>query len=156
MYVFLGWNLGSLLMTGLAYFLRDWVKMQLSFAIISLSLILCYFLVRVSYKNGALKFQVRSFLRSPNHPVGWCKMEILKEPRKFTRKLLIETATSWKERERIHLRDIFHSWSRELKKQKPQIQRARGTKKIAICNFWVKVSRKTTQNEKNLVINSLL
>lgn len=40
-----GWNLGSLLMTLMAYFIRDWPHLQLAFAILSLTLILFFFLV---------------------------------------------------------------------------------------------------------------
>ena len=40
-----GWNIGSLLMTFLAYFIRSWSNLQLSFAFISLVLVSYYFLV---------------------------------------------------------------------------------------------------------------
>lgn len=41
----LGWNLGSIVMTLLAYLLRDWSSLQLSFAIASLFLISYFFFV---------------------------------------------------------------------------------------------------------------
>ena len=40
-----GWNIGSLLMTFLAYLIRSWSHLQLSFACISLVLVSYYFLV---------------------------------------------------------------------------------------------------------------
>merc|ERR1712223_1104348 len=40
-----GWNIGSLLMTFLAYFIRSWSNLQSSFAFISLVLVSYYFLV---------------------------------------------------------------------------------------------------------------
>ena len=41
----IGWNSGSLVMTSLAYWLRSWWKLQISFAVLSLPLMLFYFLV---------------------------------------------------------------------------------------------------------------
>ena len=41
----LGWNIGSLVMTSLAFLLRSWWKLQISFAVLSLPLLLFYFLV---------------------------------------------------------------------------------------------------------------
>ena len=40
-----GWNIGSLLMTLLAYNIRNWQNLQLSFASISLVLVSFFFLV---------------------------------------------------------------------------------------------------------------
>ena len=40
-----GWNVGSLIMTLLAYLLRSWWKLQLAFAVFSLLLSVYYFLV---------------------------------------------------------------------------------------------------------------
>ncbi len=40
-----GWNIGSLGMILLAYLIRDWVYMQLSFAAFASLLVLFYFLV---------------------------------------------------------------------------------------------------------------
>ena len=54
-----GWNIGSLLMTLLAFWLRSWWKLQLSFAIGSLLLVFYYFLVPESprwlLENGKSK-----------------------------------------------------------------------------------------------------
>ena len=41
----IGWNSGSLVMTSLAYWLRSWWKLQILFAVLSLPLMLFYFLV---------------------------------------------------------------------------------------------------------------
>ena len=43
--IVLGWNVGSLIMTLLAYLLRSWWKLQLAFAVFSLLLSVYYFLV---------------------------------------------------------------------------------------------------------------
>lgn len=40
-----GWNIGSLIMTLMAYFIRDWQHLQLSFAVTSIFLISYFFLV---------------------------------------------------------------------------------------------------------------
>ena len=40
-----GWNTGSLVMTSLAFWLRSWWKLQIAFALLSLPLLLFYFLV---------------------------------------------------------------------------------------------------------------
>ena len=59
MFSFVGWNIGSLLMTLLAFLLRSWRKLQLSFAIGSLLLVFYYFLVPESprwlLENGKSK-----------------------------------------------------------------------------------------------------
>ena len=59
MFSFVGWNIGSLLMTLLAFWLRSWWKLQLSFAIGSLLLVFYYFLVPESprwlLENGKSK-----------------------------------------------------------------------------------------------------
>ena len=59
MFSFVGWNIGSLLMTLLAFWLRSWRKLQLSFAIGSLLLVFYYFLVPESprwlLENGKSK-----------------------------------------------------------------------------------------------------
>ena len=39
------WNIGSLLMTMMAYFIRDWAHLQLSFAVLSLFLVSYFFCV---------------------------------------------------------------------------------------------------------------
>jgi hypothetical protein len=41
-----GWNIGAILMTLLAYWLRHWSHLQLAFAVISLGLVAVYFLVK--------------------------------------------------------------------------------------------------------------
>ena len=59
MFSFVGWNIGSLLMTLLAFWLRSWWKLQLSFAVASLLLVFYYFLVPESprwlLENGKSK-----------------------------------------------------------------------------------------------------
>ena len=54
---FAGWNIGSMLMTLLAFLLRDWSNLQLVFAVISLLLASYYFLV--SKRKGTFKAILR-------------------------------------------------------------------------------------------------
>ena len=44
-FLVIGWNTGSLVMTLLAFWLRSWWKLQISFAILSIPLLLFYYLV---------------------------------------------------------------------------------------------------------------
>jgi hypothetical protein len=49
---FPGWNIGAMLMTLLAFWLRDWSNLQLSFSVISLGLVSIFFLVRLNLARG--------------------------------------------------------------------------------------------------------